>query len=65
MIWNYIWSFTNARSVFRTSDVRWFVSKELFASGQEGFYALNRGSFCSSIELKKWLAFTEALSYCR
>lgn len=53
MVWNCIWSFTNARSVFRTSDVRWFMSEESSASGQEGFCVLNSGRFCSSVELKK------------
>lgn len=64
MVWNCIWSITNARSVFRASDVRWFVSEELPASGQEGIFALKWDSFRSSMELKKCPACTEALSHC-
>lgn len=41
MIWNCIWSFINARSVVRPSDMRWFMSEELSASGLKGFCALN------------------------
>lgn len=65
MVRNCIWSFTNSRSVFGTSDVMVHVQR-FICLWTAGFCALSRSSFCRecSTELQKHLACTEVLNPC-